>query len=211
MPNPSTIAAADLEKILADHALWLRDKGGSCADLSCADLSCADLSCADLSGANLSCADLSCADLSCADLSRAYLNGADLSGADLSGAYLNGADLSRANLNGADLSRANLGDGWRAATSDVAYAGPVGDCRRTVFAYRAHREEKGRPVLVLRCGCFIGTEAEYLARIKDRYGPDSDYHDGDEGARYFAECKAALSALRAFAKTWPPLKAAKAA
>ena len=65
-----------LEKIIADHKLWLNDEGGSCADLRGADLRGADLRGADLSGA-----DLRGADLSGADLSDAYLRGADLSGA----------------------------------------------------------------------------------------------------------------------------------
>jgi hypothetical protein len=119
---------SELDKILADHKLWLDDEGGSCANLSGADLSGANLSRADLSGANLSRAYLSSADLIGANLSRANLSGADLSGAnlidadlidanlsganlidaDLSRAYLSGANLSRAYLSGANLSRANL-------------------------------------------------------------------------------------------------------
>jgi uncharacterized protein YjbI with pentapeptide repeats len=108
----------DLPHILEQHHLWLRNEGGSRADISYADLSGAHLSGANLSGANLSGADLSRAhlsganlsgaDLSGANLSGAGLNYADLSGADLSRAYLSGAYLSRADLSGADLSYANL-------------------------------------------------------------------------------------------------------
>jgi uncharacterized protein YjbI with pentapeptide repeats len=75
---------SELDKILADHKLWLDDDGGSCANLIDADLS----------GANLIDADLSCANLSRADLSGANLSCAKLIGANLIGAYLSGADLS---------------------------------------------------------------------------------------------------------------------
>jgi hypothetical protein len=77
-----------LEKILADHKLWLEGKGGEKADLSNANLS----------NANLSKADLSEADLSNANLSNANLSKADLSEADLSKADLSKANLSKANL-----------------------------------------------------------------------------------------------------------------
>lgn len=49
----------DLQKALADHALWARGEGGTRADLRGANLSEADLRGADLSWANLSEADLS--------------------------------------------------------------------------------------------------------------------------------------------------------
>ena len=42
----------NLEKILADHALWLNGDGGARANLRDSDLSRADLSGADLSHAN---------------------------------------------------------------------------------------------------------------------------------------------------------------
>ena len=111
-------------KILADHALWLKDTSqGVKANLTGADLSRADLTGAnlseanlfkaDLTGANLFEANLSIADLTGADLSKANLYGADLTGANLfeanlSKANLYGADLSRADLTGAHLSKANL-------------------------------------------------------------------------------------------------------
>ena len=95
-----------LHQVINSHKLWLKGKGGECAnligadligaDLSRADLRSADLSGAYLSGANLRGAYLSGADLRIADLSGAYLSGANLRGADLSGAYLSGADLSGA-------------------------------------------------------------------------------------------------------------------
>ncbi|NBT33582.1 MAG: hypothetical protein EBT13_17240, partial [Rhodobacteraceae bacterium] len=52
-----------IEKILDDHAKWLRNLGGEKAELSGAGLRDADLSGADLSEADLSGADLSLADL----------------------------------------------------------------------------------------------------------------------------------------------------
>ena len=101
-----TVTSAKLSTTLASHSLWLRDNGGSRANLSGADLPGANLPWADLSRADLSGANLPWADLSRADLSRADLSGANLSRADLSGADLSGADLSGANLSWANLSRA---------------------------------------------------------------------------------------------------------
>lgn len=82
----------ELNEILANHALWLRDDpAGARADLSGANLSRADLSWADLSGANLSWANLIGANLNRANLNRANLSWANLSGANLSRANLIGA------------------------------------------------------------------------------------------------------------------------
>jgi hypothetical protein len=97
-----------LEKILADHKLWLEGKGGEKADLSNANLSNANLSEANLSEADLSKANLSEAYLYMANLSKADLSEANLSKANLSKANLSKADLSEANLYMADLSKANL-------------------------------------------------------------------------------------------------------
>jgi uncharacterized protein YjbI with pentapeptide repeats len=99
---------SELDKILAEHKLWLDDDGGSCANLIDANLIGANLIDADLSGAYLSSADLIGANLSGANLSRANLSGANLIGANLSGADLSGANLSGANLSCADLIGANL-------------------------------------------------------------------------------------------------------
>ena len=98
----------ELNGILEDHKLWLKDEGGKRADLSYADLIGADLRGANLRGANLSYANLRCADLRGADLNCADLSYANLRGADLRGANLRGANLSYANLRCADLSYANL-------------------------------------------------------------------------------------------------------
>ena len=53
------MTSEQLNKILYDHDLWLKGKGGSRANLYGADLSGADLSGANLSRANLSGANLS--------------------------------------------------------------------------------------------------------------------------------------------------------
>lgn len=89
-----------LEKIIAEHKIWLDTAGesGTRANLSCTDLSGVDLSSADLRYADLSCSDLrgACltnADLSCANLTDADLSFADLSFADLSHSVYKGIRL----------------------------------------------------------------------------------------------------------------------
>ena len=96
-----TYSVEKMKVILAEHAKWLRDGGGTRADLSGA------------ARANLYDADLSGANLYGADLSGANLYGADLSLANLSGANLYGADLSLANLSRADLYGAKVNDGTK--------------------------------------------------------------------------------------------------
>ena len=68
----------ELNRILEDHKLWLKDEGDKRADLSYADLRGADLSYANLIGADLSYANLIGADLSYANLIDANLIGANL-------------------------------------------------------------------------------------------------------------------------------------
>ena len=60
----------NIEKILADHRLWLDGKGGERADLTGAILTCARLT-----GANLARADLTHADLTGANLTDAKISG----------------------------------------------------------------------------------------------------------------------------------------
>jgi len=79
------VNAAELKRILDDHALWLAKNGVNPANLRWADLRWANLREADLRGANLRGADLSGADLRGADLRWANLREADLSEANLSG------------------------------------------------------------------------------------------------------------------------------
>ena len=93
----------ELDRILADHRLWLQTRFAAETQGSRANLRGANLSGADLRGANLRGANLSRANLSGANLSDADLSGANLSRANLSGANLRGANLSGANLSGANL------------------------------------------------------------------------------------------------------------
>lgn len=93
----------NLEKILADHALWLRGDGGTRADLRNASLRGAPLHNVDLRYASLSNVDLSHARLIGADLRSARLSNVDLIHADLIGADLSHARLIGVDLRGADL------------------------------------------------------------------------------------------------------------
>ena len=99
---------AALADILAEHARWVRDGGGSRANLTGANLTDANLAHANLTDANLTGANLTDANLAHANLTDAYLAGANLTGAYLAGANLTGADLTRADLTDADLTLANL-------------------------------------------------------------------------------------------------------
>ncbi len=108
----------DLDRVLAEHAKWLRGEGDARANLHDANLHGACLTGAYLRDANLHGANLHDADLRGANLHRAYLrdadlhsaylHGADLHDANLHGACLNGADLRYSNLNGAYLRYSNL-------------------------------------------------------------------------------------------------------
>ncbi|MDM8558166.1 pentapeptide repeat-containing protein [Candidatus Parabeggiatoa sp. HSG14] len=121
-----TISEEHLEKIVAQHLLWLqetkkREQRGESADFDderWANLCGAQLQRFDLSGMNLSRADLSEANLTKAvliktnlhraSLDNAILQKADLWNANLSQAYLYGTNLNSANLSEANLSRAIL-------------------------------------------------------------------------------------------------------
>ena len=83
----------ELQEILKNHILWLKENGGERAKLQYANLRGAYLRDADLRGANLRGAYLRDADLRGANLRGAYLRDADLRGADLRDADLRGADL----------------------------------------------------------------------------------------------------------------------
>ena len=102
--------ATKLQIILTEHGQWLRDEGGSRADLTDANLTGANLTDADLTGANLAGANLARANLTEADLTDANLTDANLTRADLTRANLAGANLAGADLTGANLTRANLTD-----------------------------------------------------------------------------------------------------
>ena len=175
----------DLAKILDDHALWLRGKGGARADLT--GVNAATFAGANLTRANLTRANLTGADLTRADLTRANLTGADLTGADLTRANLTRANLTRADLYGADLTGAELtganGIRW-------GQVGPVGKGRRLLTAWS--HESINEPVIA--GGCFLGTFAEFRETIAgEPWGwPGSDPADI---ARWRAECSAAADLL----------------
>jgi hypothetical protein len=170
-----TITPQDIPGILEKHKKWLwTEEGGQCANLSGADLYGANLSGANLSGANLRGADL---------------RDANLSGANLSGANLRGADLRGANLSGANLYGAKVAEG-----SKVAIAGPVGNCDKQVLGVRVQADNAHKkPWLLLICGCFSGDEKQYKARVDKIYKKGSTHHK---------QCIAAVTAIKAIAKTW---------
>ena len=135
-----------IEKILADHAAWLRGRGGLRANLRRADLRWANLSGADLSeaivrGAIVREANLSGADLRWADLSGANLRWAIVRGADLSGAIVReGLTLGR------NIGHASRGDGY------------------TFYAFESSADE---PFII--AGCRAMLRSEYEAHIKKEY------------------------------------------
>ena len=135
---------------------------------------------ADLQGADLWGADLQGADLQVADL-----QGANLSSATLSDAKLWSADLSRADLRAADLSGTEL----RGANHLFAF-GPIGKhCRMGSLSI----DKVGEPIVHL--GCFMGSEAEALAKISRDYGETNTYGPivaamCAEARRMVHECKA---------------------
>lgn len=103
----------ELAAVLADHKLWLEEKGGRRANLYGAKLDFADLTGANLCGANLNATNLHRAKMRNADLNGASLNGANLYGADLTRANLCGvgfydANITRAKFDGADLSETSF-------------------------------------------------------------------------------------------------------
>ena len=115
-------------------------------------------------------------------------------------AALADAVAAKANLDGANLGGANLGNGLKAqAGSRMAFAGPVGNSSRTVFAFLAQANDTNKsPFLVYRCGCFIGDEKQYRAKVAERYGKNNA-----EDKAWRKQCLVALSACRANAATWP--------
>jgi hypothetical protein len=99
--------------------------------------------------------------LGLAYLSGANLSGADLSWADLSWANLSGANLSGANLSGADLSGASIDKKWRVTT-----IAPIGSEHGQLCTID---NQDGRGIVYKR-GCFVGTEAEFIAAIAKKHG-----------------------------------------
>ena len=120
-----------IEKILADHAAWLRGRGGLRANLRRADLS----------GVNLSGADLRWADLSGADLSEAIVRGADLRWAIVRGADLSGAIVREGLTLGRNIGHASRGDGYTFYAFESSADEPfiIAGCRAMLRSeYEAH-------------------------------------------------------------------------
>jgi len=122
-PKGWTPTADEMQRILADHAQWVRtwevgkpprfvrpervtpEGRANLCNVKWREIKLED---SNLSGAQLNDADLRLAQLNNANLWRAQLNNADLSGAQLNNANLSGAELNNANLRRAQLSNAHL-------------------------------------------------------------------------------------------------------
>ena len=83
-----------------------------------------------------------------ADLSGAYLKGEDLSGEYLSGAYLNCVDIKK---------KKNI------------KSFQCGEYNRVSYAVKYKNET------MFKIGCFWGNTEEAIAKVKEKYGEDSDY------------------------------------
>ena len=108
-----------------------------------------------------------------ADLRGADLRGAYLSGVDLSGAYLRGASLRGAYLRGADLRGVDLRDAYLSGV-DLSGAENIksfqcGVHNRVSYAVKHENET------MFKIGCFWGNTEEAIAKVKEKYGEDSDY------------------------------------
>ena len=134
----------ELDTVLADHKLWLEEKGGRRANLYGAKLDFLDMTGAILCGANLN----------ATNLHRAKMTNADLNGASLCGANLYGADLTRANLcgvgfYGAILTRAKL-DG--ADLTDASFEGAeIEGGRKVIRLLRRAMRSNGEELFLWEC------------------------------------------------------------
>ena len=178
-----TITKEELDKILEEHSLWLRDNGGKRANLCGADLCEADLHEVNLIGANL------CeANLRGADFRGANLCGADLCKANLDRADLRGANFYMANFYGADLYGAknipfipmvcpDTGNfiAWKKANGYIIKLQIPEDARRSSATGRKCRADKA---IVLAIENFDGTPAE-LEEVKSNYNPNFIYKIGE--------------------------------
>ena len=79
------------------------------------------------------------------------------------GANLSGANLSDANLSCANLSGANL----RGAENIKSFQ--CGEYNRVSYAVKYKNET------MFKIGCFWGNTEEAIAKVKEKYGEDSDY------------------------------------
>jgi hypothetical protein len=139
----------NLEKILADHRLWLDGKGGERAGLTDADLTGANLAYARLNHANLNRADLTGATLTGADLTYARLTDANLAYARLTDARLTGADLYNANLAYARLNHADL-TGATLTDADLTDA-IIGDNKTVIGLLRRATRSDGYEFFLWHC------------------------------------------------------------
>ena len=132
-------------------------------DLTGANLRGSDLDRSNLLGAALTGANMSRADLTGADLTRADLTGADLTGAVLTGAVLTGAVLTGAVLTGAVLTGATiLDDAKLIGSRPILQIGAIGSCADHSGCFTGYVTDRG---LYLRAGCYMGTVAEFRARL----------------------------------------------
>ena len=154
----------ELDKILADHQLWLNNNGGKRADLQEADLRWADLQRAQLQGA-----DLQWAQLQWAQLQRAQLQEADLRGADLRGAQLQWADLRGADVQGAAADALTAGF-WSVCPEEGSFIAfkKLKDAKIAKILIPEHAKRSSATTRKCRC-----SEA-LVVEIKDRYGNNID-------------------------------------
>lgn len=178
VPNIDRINAC-----LAASGAWakLSEADLSEAKLTRVNLSEANLTWANLTWANLTMAKLSGANLSGANLTEADLSWADLSWANLSGTDLSGTKLSEANLSGAKLSGAKSND--RPILAIIQCSG-IGSARRMTTAVVFARETE------IRCGCFAGSLAEFVAQIEQAH---------KDSPRYLAEYRATVRWIKSCA------------
>ena len=102
---------------------------------------------------------------SSADLSSANLSSADLSSADLSYANLSSADLSYANLSYANLRSAKLKpiDDKEVVIKDFMSVCGLGSQNRQTLIFNTNIG------IVLKCGCFYGTEKAFKKQVKETH------------------------------------------
>ncbi len=102
------ITQEELNIILKEHKLWLKDRSGKRADLSDCDLSKLDMSYADMGYSNMSGTDMSHTDMSYANMSCANMRGTNMRGANMSCANMSYADMCCADMRYADMSYSNM-------------------------------------------------------------------------------------------------------
>lgn len=117
------ITQEELNIIIKEHKLWLKDRSGKRADLSDCDISKLDMSHADMrysdvrgscmNGTNMSHSDMRLTNMShislcCADMGYSNMSGTDMSHANMSGANISGTNMRGTNMRGANMNGANM-------------------------------------------------------------------------------------------------------